>query len=91
LPGDVTPPVKVTLDNFKIVGGKAMVRLIKWEANESVLPDRFTRIQGDRYMVPVRFQIPDRKDYYVDWQLQVKAEFPGVNMNAAFIVPIFET
>jgi hypothetical protein len=91
LPGDVTPPVKVTLDNFKIVGGKAMVRLIKWEANESVLPDRFTHIQGDRYMVPVRFQIPDRKDYYVDWQLQVKAEFPGVNMNAAFIVPIFET
>ena len=91
LPADVTPAVKVKLENFKIVGARPMVRLTKWETSESVLPDRFTRIQGDRYMVPIRFQIPARKDYYADWQLHVKAEFPGVNLLAGFSVPIFET
>jgi hypothetical protein len=91
LPADVTPSVKVKLENFKIVGARPMVRLTKWETSEIVLPDRFTRIQGDRYMVPIRFQIPARMDYYADWQFQVKAEFPGVNLRADFIVPIFET
>ena len=41
-------------------------------------------------MVPIHFQIPYSKDYYADWQLQVKAEFPGVNLRADFPVPIFE-
>jgi len=92
LPADVTPAVKVMLENFKIVGEfRPVARLTKWKTSEIVLPDRFTRIQGDRYMVPVRFQIPARKDYYADWHLQVKAELPGINLRADFVVPIFET
>jgi hypothetical protein len=91
LPADVTPAVKVKLENFTVEWWRPKVRQIKWEASESVLPDRFTRIQGDRYKVPVRFQIPARKDYCATWQLKVRAEFPGVNLRADFIVPIFET
>ncbi len=91
LPADVTPAVKVKLENFKFVGRRPVMKLTKWKTSESVLPDQFTRIQGDMYMVPIRFQIPARKDYYADWVLQVKAEFPGVNLSAAFFVPIFET
>jgi hypothetical protein len=79
LPADVTPVVKVKLENFTIEWWRPRVRI------------RFTRIQGDRYMVPVRFQIPARKDYYETWQLKVRAEFPGVNLRADFIVPIFKT
>jgi hypothetical protein len=91
LPADVPPAIKVKLENFKIVGGRPAVKVTKWKTRELVSPDRFTRIQGDRYMVPVRFQIPAGEDYYKDWLLQVKAEFPGVNLRADFLVPIFET
>jgi hypothetical protein len=91
LPADVAPAVKVKLENFKIVGGRPAVKVTKWKTRELVSPDRFTRIQGDRYMVPVRFQIPAGTDYYKDWLLQVKAEFPGVNLRADFLVPIFKT
>jgi hypothetical protein len=88
LPAHVPPAIKIKLENFKIVGRS---KETKWERSERVLPDRFTRIQGDRYMVPVRFQIPAGEDYYKDWLLQVKAEFPGVNLRADFLVPIFKT
>jgi hypothetical protein len=91
MPAHVPPAIKVKLENFKIVGGRAPVKVTKWKTRELVPPDRFTRIQGDRYMVPVRFQIPAGEDYYRDWLLQIKAEFPGVNLRADFLVPIFET
>jgi len=91
LPADVTPAVKVKLENFTIRRMPPTLRRTKWETSENVLPVRFTRIKGDRYVVPVRFQIPARKDYYANWLLQVKAEFAGVNLRANFIVPIFET
>jgi hypothetical protein len=91
LPANILPSIKVKLENFKIVGGRPAVKVTKWKTRELLSPDRFTRIQGDRYMVPVRFQIPAGEDYYKDWLLQVKAEFPGVNLRADFLVPIFET
>jgi hypothetical protein len=91
LPTNILPAVKVKLENFKIVGGRPAVKVTKWKTKELVSPDKFTRIQGDRYMVPVRFQIPAGEDYYKDWLLQVKAELHGVNLRADFLVPIFKT
>ena len=88
LPAYATVGLKVKLENFKIVGRS---KVTKWKTSERVLPDRFTRIQGDKYMVPIRFQIPAHKDYYAHWRLEVKAELPGVNLRADFLVPIFET
>ena len=88
LPANILPAVKVKLENFKIVGRS---KVTKWKTGELVSPDRLIRIQGDRYMVPVRFQIPDGEDYYKNWGLQLKAEFPGVNLRADFLVPIFKT
>ena len=90
LPADVTPPVKVELKNFKMVGGRHPVTLVKWETSENILPERYTHIKGKWYMLPIRFQIPARKDYYPGWSLRVRAKFPGVDLNASFLVPIFE-
>lgn len=99
LPIETRPAVLVRLENFKIVGE---MRETVWEISERVFTANLPRIKGDRYLVPVRFQIPARKDYYVKadwlpwktgggWLLEITAEVPGVDLHAAFRVPIFET
>ena len=65
-----------------------------WEISERVFPAQLTCIQGDRYLVPVRFRIPDRKDYYGkrSWTLYITVDVPGGHLTSApFHVPIFET
>jgi len=95
LPVETRPTVLVRLENHKGAG-------TVWEISERVLPAQFTRIQGDRYLVPVRFHIPARKDYYAktpwnplrrceSWRLTITAELPGPDLNPVFQVPIFET
>ena len=99
LPIETRPAVLVRLENFKMVGE---CRETVWEISERVFTANLPRIQGDRYLVPVRFQIPARKDYYAKadwlpwktgggWLLEITAEVPGVDLHAAFRVPIFET
>jgi hypothetical protein len=95
LPVETRPAVLVRLENRK--GWSTTV----WEITERVFPAQFTHIQGDRYLVPVRFHIPARKDYYANtpwnrlvgmsWCLYITAELPGADLNALFQVPIFET
>ena len=88
LPGAALPAVLVRLSNQK-----SLKSALEWEISERVSPARLTRIQGDRYLVPVRFQIPARKDYKKPplWMLSIRAEVPGVDLNAGFAVPVFET
>ncbi len=100
LPVETRPAVLVRLVNIIHGDGGTTV----WEISERVFHAQFTRIQGDRYLVPVRFHIPARKDYYVQpswnpnplkvsggWVLKIRAELPGMNLGAGFLVPIFET
>ena len=98
LPVGTRPAVLVTLANNINGGGGSTV----WEISERVFHAQFTRIQGERYLVPVRFHIPARKDYYVQptwtplkvsgcWVLKIRAELPGMNLGTGFFVPIFET
>ena len=93
LPVETLPTVLVKLEN-------RTTQSIVWEISQRVFPAQLTRIQGDRYLVPVRFHIPARKDYYTDtvagtgagyWHLKITAELPGVNLDVTFNVPIFET
>lgn len=101
LPVETRPAVLVTLGNVLDFGSPTV-----WEISEHVFHAQLTRIQGDRYLVPVRFHIPARKDYYVKptwnpnpftlklsgvWVLKIRAELPGMNLGAGFLVPIFET
>ena len=77
-------------------------RTTVWEISERVFPAQLTRIQGDRFLVPVRFHIPARKDYYAktpwnaltgrgSWWLHITAERPGGDLAEVIRVPIFET
>jgi len=98
LPVGTRPAVLVTLvNNIQGYGGTTI-----WEISERVFTAQLPRIQGERYLVPVRFHIPARKDYYVPltwnplklsggWVLKIRAELPGMNLGAGFLVPIFET
>jgi hypothetical protein len=100
LPVETLPTVLVKLKNMFAEGRKGKDSGFIWEISQRVFPAQLTRIQGDRYLIPVRFYIPARKDYYTDtgagtgygyWHLKITAELPGVNLDVTFNVPIFET
>jgi hypothetical protein len=91
IPGRLPPTVLVKLENYKIAGIRPAIRLTAWETSKHVPPSQMKRLQGNKYLIQVRFEIPSGKDYYENWALSVTSELPGVNLSAYFNVPIFET
>lgn len=92
-PYESPPPVQATLVNRK--GTRSPVTV--WERNYSISPTSFTRTQGDRYLVPVRFPIP-HGNYAAwnwvsgeDWSLVITAQRRRMAFLAQFVLPIFET
>jgi hypothetical protein len=96
LPLKPPPAVTVTLVN-SMKAGRAAVRI--WETSRRVWLEPIPGPRENRYRIPVRLHIPDEHKEYATWSwlsgggwcLSVRAELPGIDFFATFLVPIYKT